>query len=361
MALDRFPGQLLHGLKMMNALPTHLTAYGDSDASVPCFGVIAFDATGRSVWQQKLNFRAHDVIAHPSTQRCAIIGRKPGPKSLIADLLTGKIYLDLMPLPNCTFDGHALFSKDGRYLFTTQSEGKAQRGLIVIYDLVSGESITSLSSYGTEPHELLWSLDGTSIIVGNGGIINRYAPDAIDSSLVWLDAKNGACLYKIKLEEVLDTLSLRHLVLLSDGCVVCGAQDQDPATDLRPLVLIAGRSGQVSYLDMPLDIHRRMAGYVGSVAVDTTRTFICATSPRGGLAVFWSVVDKNYVGCLDLPDTCGVAGGSAAGEFLLTSGHGKRWSILIDANKNILIKSQPMRADNFQWDNHLSRLPSLVV
>lgn len=354
MALDRFLKRRARALDHPGVVPAHLLACGDNAGGQVAFAAMAVSDSGRQLWRRPLDWRAHDVIADPARTICAIIGRKPGIQALLCDLATGDLLRKLDPLPNCTLDGHAVFSRDGTRLYTTQSQGKAQIGHVVVYDVAEGVIIDSYSSHGIEPHELLWAADGATLVIGNGGILDRNATDPIESSLVWLDATSGALLGRVVLDEENETLSLRHLARLGDDRVVCGVQDQDFATGLRPLVLIADPSGTVVFLDMPIDIHRRMMGYVGSVAVDSSGNFICATSPRGGLAVVWAAADGHYVDTIDLPDTCGVAGGKDAAGFLLSSGHGARLPIHIDAVDGILAMPESLRVDPLLWDNHLS-------
>jgi hypothetical protein len=354
MSVDRFLKRRARALDHPGQMPAHLLACGDNVGGKNDFAAMGMSDSGRQLWRRDLAWRAHDVIADPTREICAIIGRKPGPEALICDLETGAYRQKLTPLPNCTFDGHGVFSADSRLLYTTQSEGKAQIGHVAVYDLAGGTIVHSYSSHGIEPHELLWAADGATLIIGNGGIVDRNATDAIQSGLVWLDAATGACRTRIVLDEDFETLSLRHLARLADGRIVCGVQDQDPATDLRPLVLIADASGEIQFLDLPRDIHRRLDGYIGSIAVDRGGTVICATSPRGGLAVFWSAGDGRYLGHVDLPDTCGVAGGVDTGEFLLTSGYGARLCVGVHAASGALGTLRPPVRDKLQWDNHMS-------
>ena len=329
-------------------IPTHLAAGGMNSA----FAAVALAGDGAEFWRRDLGYRAHDVIADPARGVCAIVGRKPGPMVMLCELGSGAFLRGLGPLPNCSFDGHAVFSADGSQLYTTQSEGRAQLGHIGVYEVATGALRDSFSTHGIEPHELLWSADGCDLIIGNGGIVDRNATDPINSSLVHLAAASGALRHKTVLDESLETLSLRHLARLHDGCIAFGAQDQDPATDLRPLVGIIDAAAQVVFLDLPRDVHRRMAGYIGSVAVDGAGRVICATAPRGGLAAFWSGDDGRYLGMVELADTCGVAGAGADGEFLLTSGHGRRVQVRVNGSAIAVGEAHP--ADPLQWDNHLS-------
>lgn len=352
MALDRFLNRRARALDLPGVTPAHLLACGDNAGGKVAFAAMAVSDSGRQLWRRDLDWRAHDVIADAARNASAIIGRKPGPAALICDLETGAQRQSLAPLPNCTFDGHAVFSSDGARLYTTQSEGKAQIGHVAVYDVMTGAVSATWTSQGIEPHELLWA-DAATLVVGNGGILDRNATDPIESSLVWLDAATGTLKGKVALDEDNETLSLRHLVRLTDGRIVCGVQDQDFATDLRPLALIADMSGSVAFLDLPQDIHRRMMGYVGSIAADPSGSYICATSPRGGLAVVWTA-EGEYVDAIDLPDTCGVAGGPEPYGFLLSSGHGARLPIHVDSVEGIVARPEALRLDPLQWDNHLS-------
>ena len=354
MSIDRFLKRRAQALDHPGEMPAHLLACGDNAGGQMAYAAMAVNDSGRQLWRRDLPWRAHDVIADKARGICAVIGRKPGPVALICDLESGATRQSLAPLPGCTFDGHAVFSPDGAELYATQSEGKAQIGHVVVYDLVRGTIARSYSSHGIEPHELLWAADGKTLVVGNGGILDRNSTDPIQSSLVWLDASTGDLRGRVVLDEDNETLSLRHIARLPDGRIVCGAQDQDFATDLRPLVLIADASGEVTWLDLPVEIHRRLMGYIGSVAVDPSGAFICASSPRGGLAVVWAAADGRYIDAIDLPDTCGVAGGQKAGSFLLSSGHGARLPIDVDLANGIVALPEALRLDPLQWDNHLS-------
>ena len=331
--------------------PSHLGACGAGRG----FAAIALDATGAEVWRRDIAYRAHDVIAFAPRDLCAVVGRKPGPGASLRSLSTGALIREIAPLPGCTFDGHAVFSADGSILYATQSEGAGQIGHIGVYEATDGELLGRFPTQGVEPHELVWSADGESLIVGNGGIVDRNATDPIESSLVRLDAVTGKLLSRTNLDEEDETLSLRHLAVLADGRVVCGAQDQDPATGLRPLVLLFDAAGKATPLDLPRDIHRRLAGYIGSVAVDRSGTVICATAPRGGLAVFWCGTDARYLGHTNLADVCGVAAGGESGTFLLSSGHGCRRKVKIPPKGGPSPEDVPA-ADALQWDNHLAAI-----
>lgn len=332
-------------------LPAHLASCGMEGG----FAAMALDESGAPLWRWSLDARAHDIVADPAHGLCVVMGRKPGRYALISDLATGAAHQMLTPLAGHTFDGHAVFSADGARLFTTQSADRTQVGRIVVYEIATGEIMADFPSHGIEPHELIWAAPDL-LAIGNGGIVDRHAADAIESSLVLLHAEDGSVLRRWVLDDEWETLSIRHLALLGDGRVAFAMQDQDAATDRRPLVGIAEPAGDLAFLDIPAEIHSKLDGYIGSVAVDRTGAVIAASAPRGGKALFWASADHRYLGAADLPDVCGLAATAQPLTLRLTSGHGRQCDVALDLTPgNIAMRDiAPASALAVQWDNHLA-------
>lgn len=332
-------------------LPAHLAACGVDGG----FAAMALDGAGVPVWRRDLDIRAHDIVADPARGICAVIGRKPGRLAYISDLSSGVVRGMLEPFPHHSFDGHAVFSADGAHLFTTQSAERSQEGRIVVYDLASGTIAADYSSQGIEPHELIWVAPDT-LAVGNGGIVNRFAADAIDSSLVLLNSGDGRVQRRWVLDDEWETLSIRHLALLPRGRVAFAMQDQDAATDRRPLIGIADPADDLAFLDLPAEIHHRLDGYIGSVATDRTGAIVAASAPRGGRALFWSALDRRYLGAVELADVCGLAATADALTLRLTSGHGAQCDVTVDIHTGTLVRKDIAGTGSLslQWDNHLA-------
>lgn len=331
--------------------PAYLSACGVDGG----FAAVAVAADGTVAWQCAIAARAHDIVADPARSLCAVMGRKPGPAAYLCDLATGAIHRALFPRMGHTFDGHAVFSPDGASLFTTQSADHSQQGSIVVYDVALGIESRHFSSHGIEPHELIWMAPDL-LAIGNGGILDRRSPDPIASSLVLLDARDGTLQRRWVLDEDRETLSIRHLARLPQGRVAFAMQDQDAATDLRPLVGIADPADDLAFLKIPADLQRRLDGYIGSVAVDCGGDILGASAPRGGTALFWSSADRRYLGAVALADVCGIAGTQRPGEFCLTSGHGMVRMVRLDPDVGVLAIDDLPAASGLgvQWDNHLS-------
>jgi hypothetical protein len=318
------------------------------------YGLAALDEAGRMVWNAPAPARGHTVEVLPDGKVLALIDRKPG--AAITLYSDGTVQQRIAAAEGWHFGGHAVFSSDGGRLYATESRDGDQAGRIAVIDLGAGERSAAFSSGGIEPHELIWAVRDRVLAIGNGGLVDRLATEGeADSNLTLVDTESGALQSELRLDEHLVSLSIRHLVRTKDGEIVFGMQDQDPATDWRPLVGVVRRDGTIELLDMPRAALMKLRGYCGSVAIDRSGTVAAATSPHGGYAALWNVPKRRYLGGVELRDGCGIAAAGLAGQFMFTSGSGAR--LLIDASDGVTSRVLERAADGLaQWDNHLTAL-----
>lgn len=127
-----------------------------------------------------------------------------------------------------TFNGHAIASRDGRRIFTTETEPLSGQGRIGVRDAGSLRKVDEWDSHGLDPHEFVPGPDG-DLWVANGGIrtlveTGRSKRDLehMDSSLVRLAAQDGALRGQWRLPD--PRLGLRHLAWgrAEDGAPVLG-------------------------------------------------------------------------------------------------------------------------------------------
>jgi hypothetical protein len=319
------------------------------------YAAAALDAKGRIVWQRTMPARGHTLELGPDGALCAIIDRKPGASITLCRAEDGALIHRIGAVEGCHFDGHAVFNSGGTRLYATESADEGQAGRIAVFNTADGSRIAAFSTHGIEPHELIWAEPDRTLAIGNGGIRDRKAMEAeIESSLVLLDAGDGALLAKHTLDEDLISLSIRHLARSAAGEIVFAMQDQDAATDWRPMVGLLGQDGEIAFLDLPLDDLMHLRGYCGSAAIDRSGTVAAATSPHGGVAAFWHLPDRRYLGRVELRDGCGIAAAEDAGSFVFTSGGGMR--LLTTASiQGVSSRVLEQPADSLpQWDNHLT-------
>jgi uncharacterized protein len=318
------------------------------------YGVAALDAMGQIVWNTKAPARGHTVEVSPDGRLCAVIDRKPGAAITLIASADGAILRRMEAPEGWHFGGHAVFSSDGIKLYATESRDGDQTGRIAVYSLRDTTRIAAFPSGGIEPHELIWAESDRVLAIGNGGLVDRLATDGeADSSLTFVDAESGALLSVLRLDEDLVSLSIRHLAHTADGEIVFAMQDQDSATDWRPLFGVVRRDSALESLEMPRSELMKLRGYVGSVAIDRAGVVAAATSPHGGFAALWNVPERRYLGGVELRDGCGIAAAERPGQFVFTSGSGTR--LLIDAGYGVTSQVLERPNDGLPlWDNHLT-------
>jgi hypothetical protein len=319
------------------------------------YGAAGLDAKGKIVWQRTMPARGHALELSPDGALCAIIDRKPGAAITFCRSADGALLNRIAAPEGSSLDGHAVFNRAGTILYATESRDGDQAGSIAVFNVADGTRVATFPTHGIEPHELIWAEPDHSLAIGNGGIRDKLAMEAeIESSLVLLDARDGTQLAKHALDDDLISLSIRHLARGADGEIVFVMQDQDAATDWRPMAGLLNRGGAIEFLDLPLDDLMRLRGYCGSTAIDRSGRVAAATSPHGGVAAFWNLADRRYLGSVELRDGCGIAAGPSAGSFLFTSGAGTRVSVAAsDQGVTSTVLERP--ANHLpQWDNHLT-------
>jgi hypothetical protein len=318
---------------------------------------------GGAVWHGGLESFALPARGHQPVRLNAndivIAGRRPGIfAAIVAARDVTRPARVLRPMKDCVFCGHAAASPGGRMLVTGEFETETTRAAIAVRDPDTGEVRARWAPGGIEPHDLLFTADGSRLIVAIGGLVHdggvrgpAYNPGGVDSAIVEMDAASGRMLARHALAPLFASLSLRHMAPAPDGTIAFAMQDQDLSVP-RPLVGLL-RAGEITVMPLPEDEPNLFRGYIGSVAVDTGGAFVAATSPRGGALGLWSIATARYLGALKIADVCGLAAGAEAGVFWATSGMGD--VIRLRASHAGPVIDARWRA-GAQFDNHLLRV-----
>ena len=226
------------------------------------------------------------------------------------------------------------------------------------------EHVRAFDSGGVGPHELIAA--GGLVAVANGAKEPKGDPGiaALDrtparSSLVLMDAATGAVDRVAEAGAGLDTLSLRHLLilltaigLLPGGGVLVAAQDRETTARDRPLVFRLDERGLRPF-DEAMEITPRLAAYAGSLSVDRSGRFVAASSPKGGVVAVFDAATGSAIGAVAAPDVCGLAPDAAAGRFVATTGLGDMLRIAVDGEGCAVVER---RSGPLRWDNHIAAL-----
>lgn len=322
-----------------------------------------FDSDGKAFCDLALPARGHGFAQHRKTQDVVAFARRPGNFAIVFDPATGWVRHTIEAANDRRFCGHGLFAGNGTVLIATELEYSTGDGVLGIYDVDAGyRRIGEYRSGGLDPHEALLLDDGVTLVVANGGILTdpdapgiKLNRDDMDSSLAYIDTRDGTLIAQHKLPDEYAQLSLRHLTLAEDGTVAVAMQYEGPSSDRVPLV-VTHRLGEpaLTPLTVPEQNLGQLRNYCGSIAFDATSRVLAVTSPVGGVAAFWNAGNRQFVGVAEMSDVCGLAAGVRVGEFVIASGLGG--AALVSAAERL---PQPLTTDTIaraHWDNHLLRI-----
>ena len=347
--------------------PAFLSAARHPDGS---FALCGLSDRGAIVFDIPLPGRGHAAAAHPKRPEAIAFARRPGTYALVIDCVTGRETARLTCPKGRHFYGHGVFSANGAYLYTTENDYDAARGVVGVWDVAQGyRRIAEFWSGGVGPHDIRLMPDGARLAVANGGIETH--PDTgrtklnlpmMRPNLAFLDLQGGL-LDRVQLDHSRHRNSIRHLAVGGDGQVVFAMQWQGDISDRMPVAACVDPTGKAEEIVQAMGQGQRqgqgqdtiaaMRGYAGSVAVNTLSDQIAVTSPRGGVLQMCSRVSSDGGHAIRnrrVADVCGVA--SFGTGFIVTTGEG------VIALHNQAGEVWRIRHP-VQWDNHLVALPAI--
>ncbi|WP_296507500.1 DUF1513 domain-containing protein [Rhodoferax sp.] len=206
-------------------------------------------------WATALPDRAHQLLPLLGTgagrrQQALVVARRPGEYLARVDTRSGRL-LQLHTMESDRYlGGHAVQSPDGRFIFTTESDGDTGQGLIAQRDTHTLEVVREFASGGIGPHALLWANNG-ELMVANGGILTlpetgrrkRNIP-RMEPNLSRIGTQSGQIREQFALDDRF--LSLRHLAMAPDGTLAVALQAEHADPELRqaaPALAILGPEG----------------------------------------------------------------------------------------------------------------------
>jgi len=321
--------------------------------------------TTNDIVSTPLPARAHEVIVHPRKPILAVVSRRPGFYLTLMDSDTGKALRTINSEPGYHFFGHGIFTRDGRYLITTENKISSGQGYIVIRDISADyHVVANYASNGIGPHQIKLSLDEATLIVANGGILThpdrgreKLNLETMSPSLDYLELHSGKVLESHKLPADLHQLSIRHIDLNQSGQLVIAMQYQGEQHDNVPLIALHSRTNPVELLRAPDDINLKMKQYCGSVCFDESGKYFAVSSPKGNLITFWSAMSKQFIGASRCRDGCGISPIGKA-KFAVSNGAGELYHYEISSTHENIKKQRVLsnKSNELAFDNHLSLL-----
>lgn len=313
---------------------------------------------GRPVFRIAVSHRAHAVATRPGHHQAVFFARRPGTELYVVDLRRGQLSHQVSSPDGYHFFGHGVFSRDGRYLFTTENAYHEGQGVIAVYDTENYQRIDQFHSGNIGPHQLEFLSDGKTLVVANGGILTHpQRPretlnlDSMQSSLTYLDSHSHQILADYRPQH--PRMSIRHLAVAANDQVVMGVQFQGAASELLPLVLHHRGEAQLQPMQAN-ELHwLGQKQYIASVAIDKRGQRAMTTSPRGNNISLWDLPSGELLHSESLRDVAGAAYSEAERGFLLSNGLGQVMKLGLEhgAGLQAVFSQRTLR-----WDNHLAML-----
>jgi hypothetical protein len=289
--------------------------------------------------------RAHGLRAEPDGALLAVAAR-PGRWLLRLDRTGHVVQRHAIEDEDSgrSFDGHALASADGQWLYTGETDARGD-GWLAVRARDTLRKADQWRTHGIDPHQMV--LDGQGdVLVANGGIPRgvdgrKRDLDRMRSSLVLLDRRDGSLRGQWTLDD--PRLSLRHLAWRDAGDLLGIAlqAEHDDAAQRARAPLLALWDGE--RLTLPLS-EASADGYAGDIATAPLGGFaLSAQRTRQGI-VWWPQRAGTMNRFAELQAPCALAVADD-GSLLMASGAGlARWHPTSAAA--LLRWPQPMALDN---------------
>lgn len=315
------------------------------------YALVVLSIDGRILKEIPLSDRGHDIAVDRARNIAVAFSRRPGTFAVAFSPEGSGDPTVFASRDDRTFSGHGVLSRDGRTLYATENDADTGDGLLGVYETSGWRRVGEIPTHGIDPHEVILLADGRTLAVANGGIEmsgrEKLNVEAMQPSLVFLDAVSGEVKAQHRLPAELNQLSIRHIAADAHGQVWFGGQWEGALTSAPELIGRASADRPLKLIEAPAPQGVALKGYIGSVAVSGDGNVLAAAAPRAGRTIFIETASGRIISEAILPDGCGVASVSPH-DFILSSGHGD------------LMREEPGRApsmsaklDGTEFDNHL--------
>lgn len=331
----------LHALERTDAV--YASAFRSRDGA---YGVATVSEAGDIIDRLVLPARAHGMATSHATGVTVAFARRPGTFFMAFDPAGRRRPIVMHTPENRHFYGHGQFSPDGSILYASENDFDRNRGVIGLYDARDGfRRIGEYDARGIGTHDMTVSDDGRMLIIANGGIQThpdfgrtKLNIDAMEPSLVLLDAATGRLIQKHGLARSLSQLSTRHVDLGSDGRIWFACQYEGPRNDLPHLVGYFSEGEDLRFIDLPQETTARLANYVGAIAVNRRDGIVGLSSPNGNATVTLDEKSGRVLGEATLREAAGVA---PSAHGIVASSYDGHFAT---------------RTSGVAWDQHIVRL-----
>lgn len=317
------------------------------------FYVSGFNAIGSEQFRMPLPEMPHGFAIDPSkNSRLVIFPGLLGTKAIIMDIIGTKQLAEIKIRSGRCFNGHGVFSPDGKLLFATENILETSEGVIGVYDAITFAFLRELPGHGLGPHGIRMLPDGKTLVVASGGLrtypeTGKYYLDLnnMHSALLFIDAQKGSLL--ARREIAVHRLSIRNMYFAADNTILVTCQYKGKR-EIPKLVGIMQGMGEIEMLEIDDDNLWSMQNYTGGSAV--VGDVFAVSCPRGNLLTLWDLKSKKFIKSVKIKDVSGVQPCDQGRNFIASANTGELYKI--DA-KSLKATRLDEVWENAKWTNHM--------
>ena len=317
--------------------------------------LIGLDGVGTQRFSVPLPGRAHAIASDPQGKTLTVFGRRPGFFMEVYHPGSGAHLKSMTPSPGTCFTGHGTYSSDGHFLYVSRNNFEAGLGEVACYNTESFTLVKVLSAHGIGTHEIVNQVGSNNLWVANGGV--RTHPDfgraklnldTMKPNLSLVNTSNGKMEGQYKLTQGNPRLSIRHITTKGQSLLAGLQYFGDDGSQWPVVAELSGES--LRLIPLPNSIKEKVRNYCGSIVLDHTGKWAAASSPKGGVVMFFrqNPLGFEFYGSYLLKDVCGLAPLNQEGCFVISSGTGK--VIAYDAANEGVISAGGF---SVAFDNHM--------
>jgi hypothetical protein len=237
------------------------------------------------------------------------------------DLESGRFMRAISPGKGRSFYGHGAFSRDGQWLYATQTVNATGEGCISVRDGRTYRYVGELPSHGSRPHDCALLADGLHMVIANGG---GQAGSTDFASLVVVEIASGKLVHKVVLDD--PEINAGHFDQMGDGLfAVVSAPRLGLANDARGGVSVI--TGDQFKRLHAADIAPRFIGEALSVV--SSSQHIAVTHPLGGLLTVWDRATHTLSHTVDVAFARGIVR-AVDGGYFVSYGQDSRLAFVAD-------------------------------
>lgn len=270
------------------------------------------------------DFIPHQIIIHPEDKYTVYCFERDGRNACTINLRTLSVVQKFQCTDDHQFSGHAVFSKDNKFIYTIESEQQSQQGKINIRDAATFESVRLLPTLGLTPHDCQL-LQHDIMVVSNTG---QSEPKFHQPSLVYIDMKTEKLLSRLKLDD--DTLNAGHFYVAKDGTLVVASAPVKTAALTTGEKIITGDTlggvsikvadGPVITMTEPAAVTQRMQGEALAISINNKKGIAAVTHPEANLLTFWSISDRQIIKAIGIENPRGITQTLDEKNFVISYG-----------------------------------------